>query len=58
MTETNGLDFNQVAAFVRVIEAGSFTAAARTLGLPKSSVSRRITTLEEVLSSCHHESAL
>jgi len=49
MTETNGLDFNQVAAFVRVIEAGSFTAAARTLGLPKSSVSRRITTLEEVL---------
>lgn len=49
MTETSGLDLNQVAAFVRVIEAGSFTAAARTLGLPKSSVSRRVTALEESL---------
>src|SRR6188472_3309402 len=49
MSETNGIDLNQVAAFVRVIEAGSFTAAARALGLPKSSVSRRITALEEAL---------
>jgi len=49
VAETNGLDLNQVAAFVRVIEAGSFTAAARTLGLPKSSVSRRITSLEDSL---------
>lgn len=49
VADTNGLDLNQVAAFVRVIEAGSFTAAARILGLPKSSVSRRITSLEDSL---------
>jgi DNA-binding transcriptional LysR family regulator len=35
--------------FVRVIESGSFTAAARTLGLPKSSVSRRVSALESSL---------
>src|ERR1700750_1780969 len=38
----NGLDLNQVQAFVRVMESGSFTGAARALGLPKSSVSRRV----------------
>lgn len=32
-----------------VVECGSFTAAARTLDLPKSSVSRRVTSLEERL---------
>jgi DNA-binding transcriptional LysR family regulator len=45
----NGLDLNQVSAFVRVMEAGSFTDAARALGLPKSSVSRRVTALEKAL---------
>jgi DNA-binding transcriptional LysR family regulator len=49
MTATEALDLNQVRAFVRVMEAGSFTAAARTLGLPKSSVSRRVSALEEAL---------
>lgn len=49
MTATEGLDLNQVSAFVRVMEAGSFTAAARTLGLPKSSVSRRVSALEASL---------
>ena len=49
MTATNALDLNQVGVFVRVIETGSFTAAARTLGLPKSSVSRRVSALEESL---------
>ncbi|HVV53438.1 MAG TPA: LysR family transcriptional regulator [Polyangia bacterium] len=49
MTATNGLDLNLVAAFVRVVEDGSFTTAARRLGLPKSSVSRRVTALEEAL---------
>jgi DNA-binding transcriptional LysR family regulator len=43
------LDLNQVSAFVRVIEAGSFTAAARALGLPKSSVSRRVSALERAM---------
>jgi DNA-binding transcriptional LysR family regulator len=49
MTATDGLDLNQVTAFVRVIESGSFTAAARELGLPKSSVSRRVSALETAL---------
>jgi DNA-binding transcriptional LysR family regulator len=43
------MDLNLVTAFVRVVEAQSFTQAARSLGLPKSSVSRRITELEEEL---------
>jgi DNA-binding transcriptional LysR family regulator len=43
------LDLNQVNAFVRVLEAGSFTEAARALRLPKSSVSRRVTALEKTL---------
>ena len=43
------MDLNLVTAFVRVVEAQSFTAAARSLGLPKSSVSRRVTELERAL---------
>lgn len=42
-------DLNPVAIFVRVIEAGSFTAAARQLELPKSSVSRAVSALEQRL---------
>ncbi len=49
MTATNGLDLNLVTAFVRVVEEGSFTTAAQKLGLPKSSVSRRVTALERAL---------
>jgi DNA-binding transcriptional LysR family regulator len=49
MAATNALDLNQVSTFVRVMETGSFTAAARALGLPKSSVSRRVTALEKAL---------
>src|SRR6185369_6489447 len=49
MTATEGLDLNQVTAFVRVMESGSFTGAARELGLPKSSVSRRVSALETSL---------
>jgi len=43
------LDLNQVSAFVQVVEARSFTAAARALGLPKSSISRRVSALERSL---------
>jgi DNA-binding transcriptional LysR family regulator len=49
MAATDALDLNQVSAFVRVMETGSFTAAARDLGLPKSSVSRRVSALESSL---------
>jgi DNA-binding transcriptional LysR family regulator len=40
------LDLNDIVVFARVIEAGSFTAAARLLGMPKATVSRRIAALE------------
>ncbi|MGS0624017.1 LysR substrate-binding domain-containing protein [Ralstonia sp. VS2407] len=43
------MDLNQLALFVRVVEAGSFTAAAMRLDLPKSSVSRGIAALEQDL---------
>jgi DNA-binding transcriptional LysR family regulator len=43
------MDLNLVTAFVEVVEAQSFTAAAKALGLPKSSVSRRVTELEKEL---------
>lgn len=42
-------DLNEMAIFVHVVEAGSFTGAARNLSLPKSTVSRKITQLEERL---------
>lgn len=40
------LDLNDIVIFARVIEAGSFTAAARLLAMPKTTVSRRIAALE------------
>lgn len=40
------LDLNDILIFARVVEAGSFTAAARLLGMPKATVSRRIAALE------------
>jgi DNA-binding transcriptional LysR family regulator len=40
------IDLNRIATFVRVVEAGSFTAAARKLRVPVSSVSRAIANLE------------
>lgn len=43
------MDLNHVSVFVRVVELESFTAAANQLGLPKSSVSRTVTRLEEDL---------
>jgi len=40
------MDLNQIAVFVRVVQAGSFSAAARQLGMPKSTVSRKVSELE------------
>ena len=42
-------DLNDLLVFTRVVNAGSFTAAAVVLGLPKSTVSRRLSRLEERL---------
>ena len=39
-------DVNHILVFTRVVEAGSFTAAARLLGMPKTTVSRRVAALE------------
>jgi len=42
-------NLNDMLIFTKVLEAGSFTAAAKQLGLPKSTVSRKIALLEESL---------
>jgi DNA-binding transcriptional LysR family regulator len=43
------VDLNKVALFARVVEAGSFSGAARGLGMPKASVSRQVAQLEASL---------
>ena len=43
---TTERDLNDIVIFVRVVECGSFTGAARMLHLPKSSVSRKVSRLE------------
>ena len=43
------MDYNDLALFTRVVERGSFSDAARTEGLPKSSVTRSIARLEKEL---------
>ena len=40
------LDFNEMVIFVKVVETRNFTAAAKALGLPKSTISRKISQLE------------
>ncbi|WP_394851164.1 LysR family transcriptional regulator [Pendulispora rubella] len=42
-------DLNQMSIFAAVVEAGTFTAAAKALGMPKSTVSKRISELEDRL---------
>ena len=39
-------DLNDTLIFAKVVEQGSFTAAARLLGLPKTTVSRKVQELE------------
>lgn len=43
------MDLNATAVFVKVVQAGSFSAAARQLGLPTSTVSTRVSRLERRL---------
>jgi DNA-binding transcriptional LysR family regulator len=45
----NRIDLNAVAVFVRIVEAGSLSAAARFLEMPKTTVSKRLATLEQSL---------
>jgi DNA-binding transcriptional LysR family regulator len=39
-------DLNEIVVFSRVVQAGSFTEAARLLGMPKSTVSKKVSDLE------------
>ena len=48
MTNTE-LDLNDARLFCRVVDRGSFSAAAKSMGLPVSSVSRKVARLEEQL---------
>src|SRR5258707_4703258 len=43
------MDLNEMVIFTRVVQAGSFTVAAAELGMPKSTVSRKVSELEERL---------
>lgn len=43
------MDLDAIAVFVRVVEAGSFSAAARRMGMPKATVSAKIARLEKRL---------
>jgi DNA-binding transcriptional LysR family regulator len=40
------MDLNEMLVFARVVQTGSFTTAAADLGMPKSTVSRKVTDLE------------
>ncbi|HUQ05036.1 MAG TPA: LysR family transcriptional regulator [Kofleriaceae bacterium] len=44
-------DLNEIVVFAKVVETKSFTAAAQQLGLPKSTVSRKVSQLEERLAT-------
>lgn len=43
------MDLNAVLVFIKVVQAGSFTAGAKALGLPKSTASRKVAELERDL---------
>jgi DNA-binding transcriptional LysR family regulator len=45
------MDLNEILVFTRVVQAGSFTAASKSLGIPKSTVSRKVAELEERLAT-------
>ena len=43
------MNLNDVSLFIRIVETGSFTSAADSLGIQKSTISRRIAQLEDDL---------
>jgi DNA-binding transcriptional LysR family regulator len=45
------MDLNEMLVFARVVQAGSFTTAGAELGMPKSTVSRKVSELEERLNA-------
>src|SRR5450432_3710334 len=45
------MDLNEILVFARVVQAGSFIAASAKLGMPKSTVSRKVSELEARLNA-------
>ena len=43
------MDLNEIYVFTKVVELGSFTKAADYLGIPKSRISRKVSSLEREL---------
>jgi DNA-binding transcriptional LysR family regulator len=43
------LNFNDLVFFAQAVDSGGFAAAARRLGCPKSTVSKRVAALEASL---------
>ena len=43
------MDLNEVSVFIKVVQAGSFSGAAQQLGMPKSTVSSKVSSLEKRL---------
>jgi DNA-binding transcriptional LysR family regulator len=43
------MDIKNLLVFVRVVQTGSFTKAAKSLNMPKSTVSRQVAELEKEL---------
>lgn len=43
------MDLNEVAVFIKVVQAGSFSNAAKALEMPKSTVSHKVSSLEKRL---------
>jgi DNA-binding transcriptional LysR family regulator len=48
-------DLNDIAVFVRVAEFKSFNRAAHALGMPVSTISRKVTALEQSLSGMNQK---
>ncbi|MDZ4173274.1 MAG: LysR substrate-binding domain-containing protein [Hydrogenophaga sp.] len=47
--EAHALDANALELFARVVEAGSFSRAARQLGLTRAAISRRVAAMEQLV---------
>jgi DNA-binding transcriptional LysR family regulator len=43
------VDLNEISVFIKVVQAGSFSQAAKQLGLPNSTVSHKVSSLEKRL---------
>jgi DNA-binding transcriptional LysR family regulator len=43
------MDLNEISVFVKVVQSGSFSGAAKALQMPNSTVSAKVSALEERL---------